>query len=63
MALSKEEYENVLPKARTLINQVVQKNMAESMLFSAGTDTQILAYEIVKYKPKIPCLTMAFKSP
>ena len=61
MALSKEEYENVLPKARTLINQVVQKNMAESMLFSAGTDTQILAYEIVKYKPKIPCLTMAFK--
>jgi asparagine synthase (glutamine-hydrolysing) len=43
------------------VNNVVQKNMADGILFSAGTDTTIIAYEAVKYKPKIPCLTMAFK--
>ena len=35
--------------------------MADGFLFSAGTDTQIIAYEAVKYKPDIPCLTLAFK--
>ncbi len=61
MALDKKEYVNVLPEVRTLINKVVQKNMADGMLFSAGTDTSIIAFEAVKYKPKIPCLTLAFK--
>jgi asparagine synthase (glutamine-hydrolysing) len=61
MALDKKEYVNVLPEVRPLINKVVQKNMADGMLFSAGTDTTIIAYEAVKYKPKIPCLTLAFK--
>jgi asparagine synthase (glutamine-hydrolysing) len=50
-----------LPEAKTLVNKVVQRNMADSMLFSAGTDTSIIAYEAVKYKPNIPCLTLAFK--
>ena len=61
MALDEKEYSNLLPEVRTLVNRVVQKNMADSILFSAGTDTQIIAYETVKYKPKIPALTLAFK--
>ena len=35
--------------------------MADGILFSAGTDTTIIAYEAVKYKPDIPALTIAFK--
>jgi asparagine synthase (glutamine-hydrolysing) len=35
--------------------------MADAMLFSAGTDTTIIAYEAVKYKPHLKALTMAFK--
>ena len=59
--LDPQEYVKLLPEVRALVNKVVQKNMADSMLFSAGTDTQLIAYEAVKYKPKIPCLTMHFK--
>jgi asparagine synthase (glutamine-hydrolysing) len=59
--LNEKEYSGILPGTRDLVDKVVRKNMADSMLFSAGTDTQIIAYEAVKYKPKIPCLTMAFK--
>ena len=61
MALDEKEYSNLLPEVRALVNRVVQKNMADSILFSAGTDTQIIAYEAVKYKPKISALTLAFK--
>src|SRR3989304_8220049 len=61
MTLDPKEYANLLPEVRTLVNKVVQKNMADAMLFSAGTDTTIIAYEAVKYKPNIPCLTLAFK--
>src|SRR5512139_2771387 len=61
MTLDEKEYVSLLPEIRTLVNKVVQKNMADSILFSAGTDTTIIAYEAVKYNPKIPCLTMAFK--
>ena len=61
MTLDKREYEKFLPEAKTIVNQVVKKNPADSMLFSAGTDTSIIAYEAVKYKPDIPCLTLAFK--
>ncbi|MCW4010207.1 MAG: asparagine synthase C-terminal domain-containing protein [Candidatus Bathyarchaeota archaeon] len=61
MTLDKKEYEKILPEVKPLINKVVQKNMADAMLFSAGTDTAIIAYEAVKYKPDIPCLTLAFK--
>jgi asparagine synthase (glutamine-hydrolysing) len=61
MTLDKKDYAKYLPEAKTIVNQVVKKNMADSMLFSAGTDTSIIAYEAVKYKPDIPCLTLAFK--
>ena len=61
MTLDPSEVTKLLPEVRTLVNKVVKKNMAEGFLFSAGTDTQIIAYEAVKYKPDIPCLTLAFK--
>ncbi len=61
MTLNPEEYAKLLPEVRVLVNKVVQKNMGDSMLFSAGTDTQIIVSEVVKYKPDLPCLTMHFK--
>jgi asparagine synthase (glutamine-hydrolysing) len=61
MTLDKKDYAKYLPEAKTIINKVVHQNMADGMLFSAGTDTSIIAYEAVKYKPDIPCLTLAFK--
>ena len=61
MTLNESEVSKLLPEVRTLVNKVVKKNMADGFLFSAGTDTQIIAYEAVKYKPDIPCLTLAFK--
>ena len=61
MTLDPSEYTKLLPEVRTLVNKCVKKNMADGFLFSAGTDTQIIAYEAVKYKPDIPCLTLAFK--
>ncbi len=61
MTLDPKEYTNLLPEVRALVNKVVKKNMADGFLFSAGTDTQIIVCEAVKYKPDIPCLTLAFK--
>ena len=61
MTLDQKDYIDYLPKVRALVNRVVQRNMAEGILFSAGTDTSIIAYEAVKYKPNLPALTMAFK--
>lgn len=61
VTLEKQEYANLLPEVRALVNKVVQRNLADGILFSAGTDTTIIAYEAVKYKPKMPALTMAFK--
>jgi len=51
----------LLPEARALVSKVVQKNMAEGILFSAGTDTSIITYEAVKYNPNIKALTVSFK--
>jgi len=47
VALDPREYVNLLPEIRALVNKVVQKNMADGILFSAGTDTTIIAYEAV----------------
>jgi len=59
--LDPKEYSHLIPETKALVNKVVQKNMGEGILFSAGTDTTIIAYEAVKYKPDIPALTIAFK--
>ena len=61
MAINETEVNNLKAQARELVHKVVKKNLADGFLFSAGTDTQIIAYEAVKYKPDIPCLTLAFK--
>ncbi|HSV50370.1 MAG TPA: asparagine synthase C-terminal domain-containing protein [Candidatus Acidoferrales bacterium] len=61
MAINETEVTQLTQQARTLIHKVVKKNLADGFLFSAGTDTQIIAYEAVKYKPDIPCITLAFK--
>ena len=61
MTLDPKEYSHLIPETKALVNKVVKKNMADGILFSAGTDTTIIAYEAVKYKPDIPALTIAFK--
>ena len=61
MAPNKSEYERLLPEIRALTDEVVKRNMADGILFSAGVDTSVIAYHAVKYKPKIPALTMSFK--
>jgi len=61
MAINESEVNKYKSEARELIHKVVKKNLADGFLFSAGTDTQIIAWEAVKYKPDIPCITLAFK--
>lgn len=61
MTLNKLDLEKLLPEARDLVSKVVQKNMAEGIMFSAGTDTSIIAYEAVKYDPRIKALTVSFR--
>ncbi len=61
MTLDPKEYAHLIPETKAIVNKVVQKNMADGILFSAGTDTSIIAYEAVKYKPNLPALTIAFK--
>ena len=51
----------LLPEARALVSKVVKRNMAEGIMFSAGTDTSIVAYEAVKFDPDIKALTVSFK--
>lgn len=61
MVLTKEEYINVIPELRAIIKRVIQKNMAEGILFSAGTDTSIIAYEAIKNNPNLVAMSLAFK--
>ncbi|NLF88031.1 asparagine synthase [Candidatus Bathyarchaeota archaeon] len=61
MAINETEVAQLTQQARTLIHKIVKNNLADGFLFSAGTDTQIIAWEAVKYKPDIPCITLAFK--
>jgi asparagine synthase (glutamine-hydrolysing) len=61
MSINESEVSKLIPQVRTMVNKIVKNNLADGFLFSAGTDTQIIAYEAVKYKPDIPCLTLAFK--
>ena len=61
MAPTKEEYVNVIPELRTIIKNVVQRNMADGILFSAGTDTSIIAYEAIKFNPNLVAMSLSFK--
>ncbi len=59
--LEPSEYVNILPEVRSLVSKIVQRNMAEGIMFSAGTDTSIIAYEAVKFNPDLKALTVEFK--
>ena len=61
MKHTEQDLAKLLPEARALVSTVVKNNMAEGILFSAGTDTSIIAYEAVKFNPDIPAITVAFK--
>jgi asparagine synthase (glutamine-hydrolysing) len=59
--LEESDYIELLPQVRALTNKVVEKNMAEGILFSAGTDTSIIGYEAVKFNPNLKALTLEFE--
>jgi asparagine synthase (glutamine-hydrolysing) len=61
MSLDIKEYIHLIPEARNVVNRVIENNLGDGMLFSAGTDTSIIAYEAIKYRPDISTLTIAFK--
>jgi len=55
------DYVKLLPEVRGLVGEIVQRNMAEGIMFSAGTDTSIIGYEAVKVNPDIKALTVEFE--
>jgi asparagine synthase (glutamine-hydrolysing) len=61
MTLDPKEYFGLIPETKSIINEVVKNNIGDSILFSAGTDTSIIAYEAIKYQPNISTLTIALK--
>lgn len=61
MSHAPEEVNALMIEARDVVNKVVRNNFGDGILFSAGTDTSIIAYEAVKYNPDIATLTIAFK--
>ncbi|MEJ2242244.1 MAG: hypothetical protein P8Y18_08890 [Candidatus Bathyarchaeota archaeon] len=61
MKSNKMNLDKLLPEARSLVNKVVERNMAAGILFSAGTDTSIIAFEAVKFNPDLKAITVSFK--
>ena len=61
MVVNQTENTVLLSELRVLLNKVIQQNLAEGLLFSAGTDTSILAYEALKFKPDLKAITLVFE--
>ena len=61
MIANQAENTVLLSELRVLLNKVIQQNLAEGLLFSAGTDTSILAYEALKFKPDLKAMTLVFE--
>ncbi len=61
MTINQTENTVLLSELRVLLNKVIQQNLAEGLLFSAGTDTSILAYEALKFKPDLQAITLIFE--
>ncbi|MDR2699876.1 MAG: asparagine synthase C-terminal domain-containing protein [Nitrososphaerota archaeon] len=61
MSLDPNEYVHLIPETKVVISKVIKNNLGDGILFSAGTDTSIIAYEVIKYKPDISTLTITFK--
>jgi asparagine synthase (glutamine-hydrolysing) len=51
----------LLSELRVLLNKVIKQNLAEGLLFSAGMDTSIIAYEALKFKPDLKAITLVFE--
>lgn len=63
MILNSAENVVLLSELRVLLNKVIRKKLAEGLLFSVGTDTSIIAYEALKYKPDLKAIkTFILKS-
>jgi asparagine synthase (glutamine-hydrolysing) len=61
MVIDQTENTVLLSELRVLLNKVIQQNLAEGLLFSAGTDTSILAYEALKFNPDLKAITLVFE--
>jgi asparagine synthase (glutamine-hydrolysing) len=61
MVVNETQNTVLLSELRVLLNRVIQQNLAEGLLFSAGTDTSILAYEALKFKPDLKAITLVFE--
>ena len=61
MIANQAENTVLLSELRVLLNKVIRQNLAEGLLFSAGTDTSILAYEALKFKPDLKAITLVFE--
>jgi asparagine synthase (glutamine-hydrolysing) len=61
MVTNQTENTVLLSELRVLLNRVIQQNLAEGLLFSAGTDTTILAYEALKFMPDLKAMTIVFE--
>ena len=61
MVVNQTENTVLLSELRVLLNRVIQQNLAEGLLFSAGTDTSILAYEALKFQPDLKAITLVFE--
>jgi asparagine synthase (glutamine-hydrolysing) len=61
MVINQTQNAVLLSELRVLLNRVIQQNLAECLLFSAGTDTSILAYEALKFKPDLKAITLVFE--
>ncbi|MCL1978389.1 MAG: asparagine synthase C-terminal domain-containing protein [Candidatus Bathyarchaeota archaeon] len=61
MAIDSKEYAHLIIETRDTINKVVKNNLGDGILFSAGTDTSIIAYEAIKFNSDLSTLTIAFK--
>jgi asparagine synthase (glutamine-hydrolysing) len=61
MIANQAENSVLLSELRVLLNKVIRQNLAEGLLFSAGTDTSILAYEALKFKPDLKAMTLVFE--
>lgn len=61
MVINQTENSILLSELRVLLNKVIHQNLAEGLLFSAGIDTSILAYEALKFKPDLKAITLVFE--
>jgi asparagine synthase (glutamine-hydrolysing) len=61
MLFDPKEYIHLIPETKKAVSKAIENNRGDGMLFSAGTDTSIIAYEIMKNQPDISTLNVVFK--